>query len=1633
MRVWVESSTMELKDLEASSSSMKHSADCNLQVGEGGALKGRCENLQEEYQYRFRTIAVNKAGKSEPGPSSDTVTAMHKNIPPFIKGDGLTDLSLKDGKKIFFDLWVGGEPAPVIEWYRDDIKLCTDDYTNIDVYTKYSSAYTLKNAVLSIPRVGGSVVNISFILTLQVLEGLHDGMYKLRLRNESGVFEAVANVKIDGEFGRRRKEEEEKKVRLAKELQEQKEREKIEKAMREERERVEREMQELERLNFARNSLNRKLSQLTNESKDEDKDSGMKIGEDSEEVSEYEEYSEEDEDFYEEETLENKQISEENMSKGLQENTSSHTITNGNDEVELEMEKLGDGTTKVGGEGGQRRTSDYTDSFDSQIPGMDDESVEKEGTLDKCVGKVLENANNASNCPKMLEGSESGPGKSNDTRGESDQQECSVDRWAHENSNNSWGGDTTDIGQDVFENNTDTNDKETEYGSYQNWYGSSTGQGWGDEQNDDVFDDDTTINSITNTTPDQLPNNVEIIVDDEEQQEEGYSSYQNYYGCGQTPTGMGWYDNADDTEDYKQETTNNQLEANDTAFATADSERVHEPEPETEPEPEPEPAFDPEQHMQELQEQLDSSLTNRGFTRSDTVVQPELVTGGDGCLVSLLDQMNREGQDFKVWERDDFSFLRWYVTKQMESLIAKVGNLKFTEAVQGDVQDYIDLVANDGVHLDTVFVQAVATIFNKDIVLVQEDGDRLVVAGGIDGNHGKGIPLYLGHVRGQQGKNKDIFISIFPSSPYGEQIACQVEATEDESSPSESTDSVQESATEDKATSGRGWKRMDSYNPRDSKDMDQLIKEMEGTEGYGEVVNVIGECDETEEETQTDDNCNVTESKKIDKIISDDKETGEEEEQDYDNSSYQNFYWNDGATTQGMGWYDTTEEENDDTKDVEVPAATKSGDDTSADNETEEQEQQEYDYSSYPSYYGNSEVTTQGMGWYDGVEEETCGEKEENTQDNLEVEAKTAEQLVSEDVEDEESCEGWTYDNETGYWIQNKNEVFEEDIDLELQEEKLLKEAEDEADAAEAEAEAVELLTIVPPEMELSEPEGDVEEFQISMDEVKAEAAEIVKEAEQSEEEMKESQTSVELLNKSEILVEIVEDTQISVEDVEESQTSVEELKMQLNDNYEKTTVEIDIPFDYSSNEENKPDLVERNEETEIDTECQELIEKDPVNETADELSVAAATSVEADAVTSSNSCEGHTGLDGKEDRDNSPVPDKQPATTKIVRKIKIQASVSERPEQVTPCSNPLDSQPIVSTCPPSVTHTHTDTAAPVITDAVSGVWKKAPELSKTDQQTENTKEDINTCKHTEEAMCKNIPDVCVETDVSDSFSSEAGANEGGDGGNCLGHIGTTKTVSSSNGLTAEVTMRAPLRKYSSKRTASYRWSGTEMLQLEGERTGCASPIPVTPEITRKDMDATRANIAYKKTCVILSKKISKLGFSVSSTWDKENAKSGDNCLRALIDQICQPYQDFKVWDREDHGFLRWYLAKQVEIQVAGGRADHFLRGQAKAAPKEFIEKCGKDDEYMNNDFLFATARVLNKDIYVVESTACDESVLAFRGGPGGGPGKGAPLLMAHLASQEAGGRDYYQSLLPMEGSRMETLLATLPVTEQRS
>ena len=99
-----------------------------------------------------------------------------------------------------------------------------------------------------------------------------------------------------------------------------------------------------------------------------------------------------------------------------------------------------------------------------------------------------------------------------------------------------------------------------------------------------------------------------------------------------------------------------------------------------------------------------------------------------------------------MWERDDYSFLRWYVTKQMEGHLTKGTEAPFLDMIEGDKNAYIDNISEDGVPLDEVFLTAVAVVFNKDIIIVpsDEESDVQVVYGGPGSTKGKGSPLYLG-------------------------------------------------------------------------------------------------------------------------------------------------------------------------------------------------------------------------------------------------------------------------------------------------------------------------------------------------------------------------------------------------------------------------------------------------------------------------------------------------------------------------------------------------------------------------------------------------------------------------------------------------------------------------------------------------------------------------------------------------------------------------------------------------------------------------------------------------------------------------------------------------------------------------
>ena len=235
--------------------------------------------------------------------------------------------------------------------------------------------------------------------------------------------------------------------------------------------------------------------------------------------------------------------------------------------------------------------------------------------------------------------------------------------------------------------------------------------------------------------------------------------------------------------------------------------------------------------------------------------------------------------------------------------------------------------------------------------------------------------------------------------------------------------------------------------------------------------------------------------------------------------------------------------------------------------------------------------------------------------------------------------------------------------------------------------------------------------------------------------------------------------------------------------------------------------------------------------------------------------------------------------------------------------------------------------------------------------------------------------------------------------------------------------MRPPLRKYSEKRTASYRWSGTEMMQIEGP-PDVANNNSENIEIIKPNIDllnATRANISYKKASAGLDKKLKKLGFTRSN---KEFHKDGDNCLKALIDQMSQPGQDFKVWDKDDYPFLRWYIAKQLEIQISAGKAENYVKFDIDS-PQTFVSSIQKDEEFINNDYLYSVAKIFNKDIVVIESSNPTQEVTYIKSGQNNLNGKGKPIFLGHLTKEDAG-NDFYQSIVPNENVHIEQILSSL-------
>ena len=273
-----------------------------------------------------------------------------------------------------------------------------------------------------------------------------------------------------------------------------------------------------------------------------------------------------------------------------------------------------------------------------------------------------------------------------------------------------------------------------------------------------------------------------------------------------------------------------------------------------------------------------------------------------------LSQMNREDQDFKVWERDDYSFLRWYVTKQMESLAVKDPAQPFLAMIREDPLEFIDRISEDNVALDEVFLTAAALLFHKDIVIIPADESKeiRVLYGGPGGSKGKGTPLYLGSTQPVQDIPSQ-FYSINPDSNHNPNFILEDRKVsvgseghpnadddpilvDDNKQYEEKDNSKIESDNPQQPPSGRGWKRMDSYVGSASKDLDAMINEIVQDENMEELFTKLDNCDDDaidEEEMEIGNKGNASNYQEDSEKLHEDIQT---EELQFDGGSFDQDY-----------------------------------------------------------------------------------------------------------------------------------------------------------------------------------------------------------------------------------------------------------------------------------------------------------------------------------------------------------------------------------------------------------------------------------------------------------------------------------------------------------------------------------------------------------------------------------------------------------------------------------------------------------------------------------------------------------------------------------------------------------------------
>lgn len=82
--------------------------------------------IQEGKTYEFRVKAINKAGEGQPSEPTKPVSIRSRFVKPYIVGDSMTDIVIKRGQNLSWDISYAGEPDPEASWFFIDEQIHPD-------------------------------------------------------------------------------------------------------------------------------------------------------------------------------------------------------------------------------------------------------------------------------------------------------------------------------------------------------------------------------------------------------------------------------------------------------------------------------------------------------------------------------------------------------------------------------------------------------------------------------------------------------------------------------------------------------------------------------------------------------------------------------------------------------------------------------------------------------------------------------------------------------------------------------------------------------------------------------------------------------------------------------------------------------------------------------------------------------------------------------------------------------------------------------------------------------------------------------------------------------------------------------------------------------------------------------------------------------------------------------------------------------------------------------------------------------------------------------------------------------------------------------------------------------------------